>query len=416
MSAKLTGDSQAFSRMAILRHLLIALIYTAFAAALAVTLPLGFANLASSDAWVIAALVLGASALLHEVFARFERDETMARQVTAIQKRSGELEKKVNRVQKEALRAQTLATDGGGTAPQKMGDIVAEVRVLQKLVEQLSTKRKGAPNTTPDTTPEKAAAVPAQASMAAAASNMRPEDMLDFVQDALRRDRIDLFLQPIVGLPTRQAKFYEAFSRIRADDGSFITPDRYLNVAEKEGLITPIDNLLLFRCVQIVRAQRNQSRTGFFINISKHTLADQAFFREFIDFMELNSELAPHLIFEFSQADLPLHRPEIASDLQRLARLGFRFSIDKVTSLNFDLDELHARRFKFVKIDIETLLAEKREKEHPHAIKAIRDAFFRNGIDLIVEKIEDEATLVDLLEDRIDYGQGYLFGEPKLRR
>ena len=398
--------------MTVLRHILIALIYTTFAAALAVTLPLGFSNLANSDARIIAALVLGASALLHEIFARFERDATMTHQFTAIHKQSGELEKKVNRVQKDTRRIQALVADGQGSPPQKMGDIVAEVRVLQKLVEQLSKLPKGKA----EPKPEKATAAPAQASMAAAASNMRPEDMLDLVQDALRRDRIDLFLQPIVGLPTRQVKFYEAFSRIRADDGSFITPDSYLDVAEKEGLITPIDNLLLFRCVQIVRAQRNQVRTGFFINISKHTLADQTFFREFIDFMELNSELAPHLIFEFSQADLPLHRPEIASELQRLARLGFRFSIDKVTSLNFDLDELHARRFKFVKIGIKTLLSEKREKDHPHAIKAIRDAFFRNGIDLIVEKIEDEATLVDLLEDRIDYGQGYLFGEPKLRR
>ena len=400
--------------MTVLRHLLIALIYTAFAAALAVTLPLGFSNLANSDARIIAALVLVASVLLHEIFARFERDGTLARQLAAIDKLSGKLEKKVTQLKKETAQVKALVADNSGKSPQKMGDIVAEVRVLQKLVEQLSTKRKG----DPETKPEKATPSPAtsEPDMATAASNMSPADILDLVQDALRRDRIDLFLQPIVGLPTRHAKFYEAFSRIRADDGSFITPDRYLKIAEQEGLITPIDNLLLFRCVQIIRAQRNQERTGFFVNISKHTLSDQAFFREFIDFMELNSELAPHLIFEFSQADLPMHRPEIASELQRLARLGFRFSIDKVSSLNFDLDELHARRFKFVKIDIETLLSEKREKGHPHAIKAIRDAFFRNGIDLIVEKIEDEATLVDLLEDRIDYGQGYLFGEPKLRR
>ena len=180
--------------------------------------------------------------------------------------------------------------------------------------------------------------------------------------------------------------------------------------------MTPIDNLLLFRCVQIVRRQRNKERIGFFINISKHTLSDQSFFREFIDFMESNAELAPYLIFEFAQADLSLQDREIADELQRLARLGFRFSIDQVSSLNFNMDELHARRFKFVKIDIGTLISEKREKGHPNAIKGIRDAFFRNGIDLIVEKIEDDATLIDLLEDHIDYGQGYLFGEPKLRR
>ena len=37
-----------------------------------------------------------------------------------------------------------------------------------------------------------------------------------------------------------------------------------------------------------------------------------------------------------------------------------------------------------------------------------------HGIDLIVEKLEKEQNLVELLEYRIDFGQGYLFGEPRL--
>jgi cyclic-di-GMP phosphodiesterase TipF (flagellum assembly factor) len=34
-------------------------------------------------------------------------------------------------------------------------------------------------------------------------------------------------------------------------------------------------------------------------------------------------------------------------------------------------------------------------------------------MDLIVEKIETEEMLLDLLELKIDFGQGYLFGEPR---
>ena len=38
----------------------------------------------------------------------------------------------------------------------------------------------------------------------------------------------------------------------------------------------------------------------------------------------------------------------------------------------------------------------------------------RHGIDLIVEKIESEPMLLDVLDLHVDYGQGYLFGEPKV--
>ncbi len=400
-------------RMVILRHALIALTYTAIAIALAVTLPYGFPDIAPGDALIIGGLFLVTAALLHEVLARFERDAVTTAQLVAMEAFRDEMAEEVHRARQEVRHVHALVEETQGKSPQKIGDIVAEVRVLQKLVEQFSGKHATALDREAAKPAEKPFPRPGET---ATPIRMSPDAVLALVEDALRRDRIDLFLQPVVSLPQRQSKFYEAFSRIRADDGSFLTPDLYLKIAEQEGLITPIDNLLLFRCVQIVRSQRNKARFGFFVNISKHTLADRAFFREFIDFMEANAELAPHLIFEFAQADLPLQRPEIASELQRLAKLGFRFGIDQVTKLDFDLDMLHARRFKFVKIDIETLLAEKREKGHPNAIKAIRDSFFRNGIDLIVEKIEDEATLIDLLEDSIDYGQGYLFGEPKLRR
>jgi cyclic-di-GMP phosphodiesterase TipF (flagellum assembly factor) len=40
----------------------------------------------------------------------------------------------------------------------------------------------------------------------------------------------------------------------------------------------------------------------------------------------------------------------------------------------------------------------------------------REGLDLIVEKIEDERQVVELLDYEIDFGQGFLFGEPRLSR
>ena len=40
----------------------------------------------------------------------------------------------------------------------------------------------------------------------------------------------------------------------------------------------------------------------------------------------------------------------------------------------------------------------------------------RAGISLIAEKVEQESQVIELLEFGIDFGQGYLFGEPRLSR
>jgi cyclic-di-GMP phosphodiesterase TipF (flagellum assembly factor) len=73
-------------------------------------------------------------------------------------------------------------------------------------------------------------------------------------------------------------------------------------------------------------------------------------------------------------------------------------------------------RFKYVKIDSRILLEEVRSQSGPIAAEGIKRIIDRHGIDLIAEKIEAEADLLELLDLRIDYGQGYLFGEPRLAK
>jgi cyclic-di-GMP phosphodiesterase TipF (flagellum assembly factor) len=57
--------------------------------------------------------------------------------------------------------------------------------------------------------------------------------------------------------------------------------------------------------------------------------------------------------------------------------------------------------------------------EGAHAAVAAEDLkklLSRHGVNLIAERVEDEKTVVQLLEYGVDYAQGYLFGEPRAVR
>ncbi len=47
------------------------------------------------------------------------------------------------------------------------------------------------------------------------------------------------------------------------------------------------------------------------------------------------------------------------------------------------------------------------------ALRAIKRRLDESAIDLIVDRIESEAQLVELLDLPVDFGQGLLFGEPR---
>jgi cyclic-di-GMP phosphodiesterase TipF (flagellum assembly factor) len=243
--------------------------------------------------------------------------------------------------------------------------------------------------------------------------------ILNIMREGLETNRVDLVLQPIVSLPQRRRCHYEAFTRIRDRNGQMLVPDQYIGVAEREGLITAIDNMMLFRCVQLVRRSQAQNRNqsvAFFCNISAHSLTDRHFFSNFVEFMADNAALAPNLIFEFPYATFANRDLDIERHLRQLASFGFRFSVDQASSMNLDYPDLMRHRFKYVKMDAMTVLKEMRAPTMGVTAEELKRVVDRHGMDLIVEKIESEPMLLELLDLRIDYGQGYLFGEPRLAK
>lgn len=240
------------------------------------------------------------------------------------------------------------------------------------------------------------------------------QDILAITRDALERARVNIFLQPIVSLPTRRVEYYEAYSRIQDHDGNFIGPHQYLELAERAGLVGAIDNNLLFRCIQLLRRVRRHNRDyGFFCNVSPHTLRDETFFGQFVEFLSENVELANDLIFEFSQADVETHYLEFAENLDRLAELGFCFSMDRVERLDLNFMEIAKRNFHFVKVEADNLISLANTERGRDQLLNLQEDLLDSRVTMIVEKIETEPQLVELLDHNIRYGQGYLFGEPR---
>ncbi|MEL7488651.1 MAG: EAL domain-containing protein [Pseudomonadota bacterium] len=248
-------------------------------------------------------------------------------------------------------------------------------------------------------------------------ANLAPEDraMLERLRDAIDSDKLELYLQPIVSLPQRKPRFYEAFSRLRDASGGVLKPSDYLDAAERANRIGVIDNLILLRSVQALR--RLNMRGGqfsVFCNISPATLYDTDFFTQFADYIEGNADLASRLIFEFTSPAVQMMHPRVEEHLRVIADKGFAFSIDHVHSLDLDWQDLRARNFRFVKASCGMLVAANRgNPESAAQLRTFRKRLADAEIDLIAEKIELEENMPEILSLGIDYGQGNLFGAPR---
>ena len=229
---------------------------------------------------------------------------------------------------------------------QRSEELQDEVHLLESLVQRIQGRLDEQGEVTPF--PVRAGADPRQSGA-----------LIETVRMALADNRVDLYLQPVVALPQRRTVFYESFSRLRDKTGRVMMPAEYLAVAEPGGLVTAIDNLLLFRCVQIVRRLAKQDRKiGIFCNVSMASLADESFFPQFLELLTSNRDLAGALIFEIGQAAFDSRGSVEARNMGKLAELGFRFSLDKVVDLDLDLQDLARSDVKFIKISAQVLLDE----------------------------------------------------------
>ena len=231
---------------------------------------------------------------------------------------------------------------------------------------------------------------------------------------AIEAKRVDLYLQPIVTLPQRKVRYYEALARLRADDGTLLTPDDFLDSATHGGLLPAIDNLMVFRCVQVVRRLSTKNReVGLFCNMSAGTLASATVFKAITDFLEANRVLAPYLVFEFAQSAVREMGPIEEACIASLADLGFRFSMDHVADLRMEPRDLAERGFRFIKVPAALLLNRTMAPQGDIHPADFSDLLGRFGIDLIAERIESEGTVVDLLDYDVRFGQGFLFSPPR---
>ena len=238
--------------------------------------------------------------------------------------------------------------------------------------------------------------------------------MLDEMRQSIESNRIELFLQPVMTLPQRRVRYYEAFTRLRNESGDLMLPKDYISLAESAGIMSVIDNVMLYRSVQVLRRlEKRSSARGMFCNISAHSLLDPEFFPEFISFMEQNQTLSESMYFEFSQPMIEQCGMAEEESLSALSSLGFRFSLDQVANLDLDFQAMQEQGFRFIKIDADVLLRGMSEANAQIHAADIRSYLLRFGIALIVTKIEDERDLASVMDFNAKLGQGFVFSEPR---
>lgn len=392
-----------------------------------------FGQYATIDFIVLVSSLLVLSGLVaSELVARWKWEQDLAQTLNKMIKNQDRLVREVARnrndlaVLKEGLSetAMMLKTQGRKLTPSPS----PEARMIETIVERLNElgeKPRAEIRTEHDREilelqmappplkepPE----TPLDSELNADLSQLDSKVIADLIEYAVSEDRINVFMQGIVSLPQRKTRFYEIFGRLEAAGGGRIPAERYRDLSDRLDMTTAIDTMVMLKTFDLIRTNFKCNVTPnykFFVNIRAVTLQDRRCMGDLISFLSEHKDMASHIIFEMAQSEYENLTAELLPVLEGLSRLGCRFSMDRVRNRKFDIQKLKAMRLRYIKFDVNWLINESNTQNGFSRIHKLKGELDKAGIDLIVERIENEEQLRELLDFNIDYGQGYLFGKP----
>ena len=383
------------------------------------------AGISGSESAIVALTALTFLILYNAVSMRLRDRTDVGSQIADLSRGTSDIARQIAEFGRRLAAVEGRVVSANSTGQDRIQTVIGEINELGVLVKQLAVSVAGHDDllssgvlAAPPIDPHREQSLPtniADAGGNAGPASPRTEtQILAAVRQAIESNQIEIYLQPMVTLPQRKVRFYEAVTRIRDDKGQILTADDFIATAEAAGLMGRIDHMVMLRCVQVLRRLlvRNKE-VGVFCNIAAATLGDAEAFAPCLDFLEANRALASSFVLEFKQTTLRNLGPVETEHLAALAHRGYRFSVDHVTDLRIEPRELADRGIGFIKVPAALLLDPKQNSVSDIHPSDLSDLLGRFGVDLVAERIEGERAVVDLLDYDVRFGQGFLFAAPR---
>lgn len=243
--------------------------------------------------------------------------------------------------------------------------------------------------------------------------HLRQLTLLADLRRAFAEGELSMMYQPKVELASGRVVHAEALMRWSHPQLGPVSPDEFVPLAERSGLI---HQLTRFALDQALGQQRRWCADGLEIavavNISAIDLLDHAFPERVSAALAEHGVPAAQLIIEITESTLMRDLNAAVKVLKRLRAQGIRLSIDDFGTGHSSLAQLRGLPVDEIKIDKSFVINLSEDSEDAVIVRSAIEIGHNMGLQVIAEGVERAGSLALLRRYRCDVVQGYLFTPP----
>ncbi|MEM8832210.1 MAG: EAL domain-containing protein [Cyanobacteria bacterium P01_G01_bin.19] len=245
---------------------------------------------------------------------------------------------------------------------------------------------------------------------------MRRLELETELREAIFRDELLLYYQPIFSLDNLQLTGFEALVRWQHPLRGVISPDEFVPLAEETGLIVALGEWVMNRaCNQLkiwhdnLPAARNLTMS---INVAGEQLHDPNFLDTIDRIIDRTQVEVKYLKLELTESMLIEDTEQTIQVLQQIKNRGIKISIDDFGTGYSSLSYLPQFPIDILKIDRSFVEAMSIERQNLEIIKTIVTLARVLNMQIIAEGIETDTQSNTLKDLKVEFGQGFLFSKP----
>jgi diguanylate cyclase (GGDEF)-like protein len=236
------------------------------------------------------------------------------------------------------------------------------------------------------------------------------------LRQAMERQELRVFYQPIVSLETGKITGFEALLRWQHPERGLLSAGQFLPVAEETEIIIPISKWVLGEvCAQLQVWQRqflSDPPVSVSVNLTSRYLSKPDLVEEVTHLID-QSHIDPHsLRLEITESQIMEDPKAISKTLVDLSSYGVQVYIDDFGTGYSSLSYLSNFRVQALKIDYSFIKKLNGDDRDDAIVRAVVGLGLNLGLDVVAEGVETPDQLEFLRTIRCQYGQGYYFCRP----
>lgn len=228
------------------------------------------------------------------------------------------------------------------------------------------------------------------------------------IKDAIINDKIEPLFQPIVDCKTKEIIKYEALMRMIDNNGEYIAPIHFLELAKKNKLYHDLTKIIINKTF---KEFQNRSHMVS-INISVYDILNEEIVSLILDKLK-TTKIGNRISFEIIESEGIENFEQVMDFINKVKTYGCKIAIDDFGTGYSNFEYLMKLKVDYIKIDASMIKNIDKDKDSQLVTETIIEFAKKMSIKTIAEFVHSKTVYDKITEIGMDYAQGYYFGSPQ---